>query len=158
MEVENIFVYGTLKTGQKRESNWPVRPLQIRSAWTLGWLFDTGPFPALVREKDHKYLPPNEVGQPEDCVAGQLWTFAKADIPRTLKVLDQIEGTNQPGFENEYDREVRQVRLHDDQTFEASMYIYAKLDMLPLFNYLQPTIRFGDRRLSIWPKDCIWSA
>jgi gamma-glutamylcyclotransferase (GGCT)/AIG2-like uncharacterized protein YtfP len=117
--------------------------MQIRKAWTLGRLYDTGPFPALI--------------DGEDRVAGQLWSFEDKQIIKTLEVLDQIEGTNQPGQANDYDRVRRPVWLIDTgETIEAQFYIFAILDLLPQFEYLSPSFKFQDHNYSIWPSDAEW--
>ncbi len=68
--INAVFVYGTLKTGQCRESCWPRKPLEVRRAWTLGALYDTGPYPALFAG--------------EDMVAGQVWIFDADDMQQLL--------------------------------------------------------------------------
>ena len=73
-----IFVYGTLKGGECRETGWPCRPLRVEAATGMGQLHDLGEFPALV---DGAYP-----------VAGELWHFAEENLPATLATLDQIEG------------------------------------------------------------------
>ena len=77
-QIPCVFVYGTLKRGQVRQRCWPRKPLQIEPAWTCGRLYDLGPYPALVAGNDR--------------VLGELRRFAPADIPETLRVLDDIEG------------------------------------------------------------------
>lgn len=72
-----MFVYGTLKRGQCRAHLWPKKPLQIEIAHALGRLYDLGPYPALV-EGDAR-------------VRGEVWRFAQADMPETLRVLDEVE-------------------------------------------------------------------
>ena len=137
-----VFVYGTLKTRQVRECNWPVRPQTITLAWTLGRLYDTGPYPAL--------LPGN------DAVAGQVWGIQEVDMPLTLQVLDEIEGTNQPGMRNDYDREKITVHLQDGGCLEAERYVFARRELVRNFTYLEPELEFAGRQLSIWPKGSAW--
>jgi gamma-glutamylcyclotransferase (GGCT)/AIG2-like uncharacterized protein YtfP len=72
--VDCVFVYGTLKRGQVRERSWPRQPLAVEPAWTLGRLFDLGPYPGLLAGTDR--------------VLGELWRFAAEDLPETLRVLD----------------------------------------------------------------------
>lgn len=140
----NIFVYGTLKTGQVRSHQWPITPQQIRPAWTKGRLFDTGPFPALLAG--------------EDRVAGQVWSFADDDLPRTFEVLDAIEGTNQPGEKNEYDRILAPVFIRGQLApIQASLYRFARLELLPDFRYVEPELEYERERYSIWPIGCDWS-
>lgn len=142
MNLQFVFVYGTLKTGQIRERSWPRRPVSIELGWTLGVLYDTGPYPALV------------AGQ--DAVAGEVWGFEEADMTETLEVLDRIEGTNQPDEENYYNRERATVFLQKGGQREAFLYRFARLDQVTGFGYLQPKLDIGGQLLSIWPEECGW--
>ncbi len=76
-EVTAVFVYGTLKRGECRESCWPRAPLRVETAATKGQLYDLGPYPALCPG--------------EGSVAGEVWTFAPRDMPATRAALDEIE-------------------------------------------------------------------
>lgn len=134
--LEHVFVYGTLKRGQCRERCWPRTPVRIEPAWTLGSLRDLGPYPALL------------VGS--DRVLGELWSFEPRDILDVLTVLDQIEGTDQPGLPNEYDRVQVHVTSLAKWEAVASTYCYAdqsivaRLQPLPA-NYLmegQPYVQW----------------
>lgn len=139
----HVFVYGTLKTGQMRASKWPKAPMSIQRAWTLGTLYDTGPYPAMVAGTDR--------------VAGELWSFADSDLPDTLSVLDRIECTNQPGSDNEYDREVVPVYAGEsDERHSAFVYIFAERAMLASFRYLPPKLQECGNIYSIWPEGSNW--
>jgi len=72
-----VFVYGTLKRGQCRQSRWPLAPHAVHSAWVLGSLFDRSDYPAMTAGNDH--------------VEGELWQFTADQIDRVLEVLDEIE-------------------------------------------------------------------
>lgn len=109
--LEYVFVYGTLKRGQCREDLWPRAPVSVAPAWTLGSLFDLGPYPALLGGNDR--------------VLGELWSFEPSEMPAVLAVLDQIEGTNQPGQSNEYDRVQVPVTCWTRGELTASTYCYA---------------------------------
>jgi gamma-glutamylcyclotransferase (GGCT)/AIG2-like uncharacterized protein YtfP len=141
--LDHIFVYGTLKTGQCRAHQWPIRPLEIRHAWTLGRLYDTGPYPALVSGADR--------------VAGQVWSFDDSDIGRVFEVLDKIEGTNQPGQRNQYDRSRLTITLASGQQLTASGYVFARLELLPGFTYLTPTLAVEEAIYAIWPPNSSWT-
>ncbi|MGV3486875.1 MAG: gamma-glutamylcyclotransferase family protein [Planctomycetaceae bacterium] len=105
--ITDIFVYGTLKRGECRESMWPRRPLQIRPAYVRGQLYDIGPYPALlVDEQDGQ-----SADEDLDWVAGELWSFERSDMDETLLALDEIEQTNQRGYRNLYDQVL--VRAYD---------------------------------------------
>ncbi|MEM1067759.1 MAG: gamma-glutamylcyclotransferase family protein [Planctomycetota bacterium] len=72
-----IFVYGTLQTGQCRESCWPLRPIEIVTAWTLGTLYFREDYPAMKAGRSR--------------VQGQLWRFSLDQIDQVLRVLDEVE-------------------------------------------------------------------
>ena len=133
----NVFVYGTLKRGQCREKCWPVEPVEIVPGWTLGELYDTGPFPAMVHG--------------EDRVLGEVWMYEADQIARVLQVLDEIEVTNQPGCENEYDREVVNVNLRDGRQLSAQTYIYAQRWQLSSFRRVLPKSIEGIGPFAAWP-------
>ena len=61
-----IFVYGTLKRGEVRETSWPRQPVSIEWGTLAGRLHDLGPYPALV--------------EGEDKVLGELWQVEPADL------------------------------------------------------------------------------
>ncbi len=85
-----VFVYGTLKQGQCRETLWPCLPRSVRPGWVSGSLFARHDYPAMTLGADR--------------VLGECWEFLPAEMPRVLHVLDQIEGTNQPGVDDLYHR------------------------------------------------------
>lgn len=89
-KIRHFFVYGTLCRGQCREKLWPERPLRVTPAWTRGTLYGRSDYPAMRPGGDR--------------VNGECWEFEISEVPRVLHVLDQIEGTNQPGSPNLYDR------------------------------------------------------
>jgi gamma-glutamylcyclotransferase (GGCT)/AIG2-like uncharacterized protein YtfP len=110
-ELQHVFVYGTLKQGQCREKCWPFSPVIITSAWTVGEMYDFGPYPAMVPGNFR--------------IAGQLWSYRKQDILAVIKVLDRIEVTNQPGIPNEYDRVRIPVFTLDNLEHLAETYLFA---------------------------------
>ena len=73
-----VFVYGTLKRGEKRASMWPHAPLLVRRATVTAALYDLGDYPAMV--------------EGDDAVVGELWEMNPAQMADTLLTLDQIEG------------------------------------------------------------------
>lgn len=110
--ITTVFVYGTLKRGQCRESLWPVAPRRIQPGWTRGALFDRPDYPAMTAGPDR--------------VLGELWTFEAERVDAVLKVLDQIEGANQPGQVDLYHRVVTAVAADDESPLgEAWSYHYA---------------------------------
>lgn len=88
----SVFVYGTLKRDQCRGHLWPARPISVVAAWTRGVLMGRADYPAMVPGDDR--------------VLGEVWTFDDRDMPEVLRVLDEIEGTNQPGYADLYVRVV----------------------------------------------------
>lgn len=74
----SIFVYGTLQRGECRERCWLRPPLRVEPATVRGALYDLGPYPALAAG--------------ENCIAGELWQLAAADLAATLMELDRVEG------------------------------------------------------------------
>ncbi|HUE74163.1 MAG TPA: gamma-glutamylcyclotransferase family protein [Pirellulaceae bacterium] len=106
-----IFVYGTLKRGQCRERAWPRRPLGVESAWTLGRLYDLGPYPALIEGTDR--------------VLGEVWRFAPEDMRESLRVLDGIEGFRDQS-DDLYRREVVECTTESGIVVRAYTYCYAR--------------------------------
>ncbi len=141
-DLQHIFVYGTLKRGECRERCWPKPAHSVRSAWTLGALFDTGPYPA--------FLPGN------DRVAGEIWSYPPADIDRIRTALDIIEVTNQPGEQNLYDRLSITAYLLNGQALCAEVYIYALLEDVPKFARVQPWLTWCGSNYAAWPANATW--
>lgn len=116
MNVDNspnaVFVYGTLRRGQLRESHWPHAPTKITVAYVKAALFDLGPYPAIT------------VGS--DVVMGELWSFPPDLIAPTLKVLDVIEGYIPGRPNNLYERVVVDAYCSSDFDDEhrTRAYIY----------------------------------
>lgn len=126
-ELEHVFVYGTLKRGQCREDCWPTTPVSVEVAWTRGRLFDLGPYPGLL------------VGS--DRVLGELWSFKADDMPAVLEVLDRVEGTNQAGESNEYDRVLVAVTRGSHAEVLASTYRYADSSVAQRLEPVRPSTR-----------------
>lgn len=101
-----FFVYGTLKSGQCRESCWPADAAEVRQAEVNGLLYDLGPYPAL-RDGEGR-------------VTGELWVFDCRHEAAILRVLDKIEGyANSP---RDLYRRVRIPVRCGDRAFEAWTY------------------------------------
>ncbi len=142
-DLHHVFVYGTLKQGQCREKCWPLEPLSVVAAWTLGRLYDLGPYPAMVRG--------------DTPVAGQLWSYNGQAIEKVRLELDCIEVTNQPGIPNEYDRVEVQVHTLDGTTLMAETYLFSRPDQLVRFAKLHSAeLDYGELKLAVWPKNCPW--
>ena len=130
-----VFVYGTLKRGQCREAMWPERPIRILEACVRGKLYNRSDYPAMTP------------GQ--DCVMGEVWEFDDALMPVVLHTLDQIEGTNQPGFDNLYQRVIVEIMSLDDHPLgRAYTYHYATDPESEGFERISPRIA-GD--YVAWP-------
>ncbi|QEF99348.1 AIG2-like family protein [Stieleria maiorica] len=107
--IDSVFVYGTLKRGQCRESCWPVRPLRVMPGWIRGTLYGREDYPALL-PGEHR-------------VVGELWVFDPGAIPRVLSVLDDIEGTDGNSADDLYHRHLVEVR-NDAGELIATAYSY----------------------------------
>lgn len=113
MQPRQCFVYGTLKRGQCREVLWPRSPLAVVPAWIRGDLYTRPDYPALDSGSGR--------------VLGELWQFGPGDIADVIRVLDQIEGTNQPGYPDLYCRVVIETYSPVGQPLgRASTYRYAQ--------------------------------
>jgi gamma-glutamylcyclotransferase (GGCT)/AIG2-like uncharacterized protein YtfP len=98
--ITDLFVYGTLKRGECRESLWPQKPVAIKAAYIRAQLYDLGAYPAL---RVDGVGVPGTWDDELDWVAGEVWSFDRDDVLATVAKLDEIEETNQPGFANLYD-------------------------------------------------------
>lgn len=141
--INALFVYGTLKTGQCRESCWPRRPREIRRAWTYAELYDTGPYPAMFAGSDP--------------VGGQVWIFDPEDMPAVITELDDVE-EYRPGHEstNLYNRQVIECVDEQSQTLQAFTYIYGREYERGLFRRVVPSYSWGGRSLALWPEGVDW--
>lgn len=139
----HIFVYGTLKRGQCREECWPLPPIGVVAAWTLGAVYDLGPYPAMIAGKAR--------------IAGQLWTYSESQIDEVRKMLDCIEVTNQPGYPNEYDRVEIEVNLLDGSKLLAETYLFSRPAELTKIARLVPSsLVYEHAEYVIWPHSSPW--
>jgi gamma-glutamylcyclotransferase (GGCT)/AIG2-like uncharacterized protein YtfP len=134
----HVFVYGSLKAGQSRGGQWPVPPVLCREAWTLGRLYDLGPYPALQKGSD--------------CVLGEVWSFGLSQLPVVHAVLDEIEVTNQPGLDNEYDRVAVEAILADGLSLRAEAYLFADESLLTPQRRIEPWLVWHNRLVAVWPR------
>ena len=123
-DVQAMFVYGTLQRGQRREVNWPRQPLSIEPAWIWGDLFGRSDYPAL-RPGNLK-------------VRGELWRFVAEDMPQTLEILDEIEGTTDNGPQDRYHRRLSEANLFAEDGSSAAAEISADVAANPIrcFTYV----------------------
>lgn len=110
--IQTVFVYGTLKVGEERESCWPRPPLAVRAATTSGQLYDLGPYPAMLAG--------------EDRVLGELWFLRPEDVDVTLRVLDEVECYGVEDVDL-YVRQCIECRTLDDGSLHAA-YAYFLAD------------------------------
>lgn len=157
-----FFVYGTLKRGECRQTLWPRPPLEIRTGYVRGRLYDLGAYPALWTG-DCELDEDVETAGGEttwEWIAGEAWIFSDADMMVTIRELDEIEQTDQPGCLNLYDRVL--VRVHDQAGFAGSELAYAYQystggwldDRLRVRGRLIGQRRLGDGagvRVAAWP-------
>ncbi|PAY16854.1 hypothetical protein CKO51_24205 [Rhodopirellula sp. SM50] len=133
--IDSVFVYGTLKRGQCRESCWPVAPRNVVASWIRGTLYGRADYPALM-PGDHQ-------------VVGELWRFAPLSMPQVLSVLDDIEGTdgNSPG--DLYHRHVVDVFGEDGELIGAAHTYFYHRD--PLADGFSQVPIVGS--MQCWPRD-----
>lgn len=106
-----FFVYGTLQRSGCRERCWPVAATRIVPAWTRGFLFDLGPYPALVPGVD--------------CVMGELWYFAEQELAEVIHAVDLVEGhLGRP--DDLYTRQIVDCMQEGNGEVRAYAYIYAR--------------------------------
>jgi gamma-glutamylcyclotransferase (GGCT)/AIG2-like uncharacterized protein YtfP len=87
----------------------------------------------------------------EDRVLGEVWSFPKAEIEKVFTALDRIEGTNQPGQTNEYDRVTVVVQLEDGRQLLASTYYYARHEILERLAPQRPSLQLEGQTYVVWP-------
>ena len=158
--ITDLFVYGTLKRGQCRETMWPRQPVSVRPAFIRGRLYDLGPYPAIWCGDCLCHGSAADIGNPaggvvgaDDCdwVAGEIWSIHPSDLAATIEELDMIEETNQPGLPNLYDHIV--VRAHAQpgsaESVLALAYQYSRLEDL---SHASRVDRRPDDRYVIWPR------
>lgn len=122
-----VFVYGTLMRGQCRQHAWPRPPQRVDKGWVRATLYAGADYPAIVAGNDR--------------VAGEAWSYRAEDMPEILSQLDAIEGTDQPGEPNLYDRVVVDVYDDCDQP----------LGRFCTYHYAKPPQDDGFRRVSATP-------
>lgn len=135
--IDSIFVYGTLKQHHLRSSMWPCKPLSIRPAMIRAELYDTGPFPAILRGEDY--------------VLGELWTLRSDDMQKTLAELDQVEGYDASRLDNLYIRIETEAALEDATTIRAYVYQYAVEDRQTGMRRIVPHLKFAGHLCAAWP-------
>ncbi len=140
--LRHLFVYGTLKRGECREACWPLPPTAVRPAWTLGDLFDTGPYPALLSGKA--------------LVGGEVWSYREEEMAQVRQTLDAIEGTDQPGQANEYDRALSVAYLLNGHAVQVELYRYAQPERLANCVRVTPWLEWQGRRFAVWPIGVNW--
>jgi gamma-glutamylcyclotransferase (GGCT)/AIG2-like uncharacterized protein YtfP len=109
-DIHAFFVYGTLQRGGCREPCWPCAPISIVPATTRALMRDLGPYPGL------------EAGT--DTIGGELWRLRPEDVPRTLDVLDEVEGAT-GGEDAWYERRAVECRTADGRMVSAWCYFFA---------------------------------
>ena len=139
-----LFVYGTLKHGYLRSSMWPHAPQAIVPGLVRGALLDLGAYPGLI------------LG--DDWILGELWTIAAEHIPRTLEVLDQVEGYDPRTDRGLYLRRPISVwplgspmDPPQDSPTQAYTYRIADEHRIAHGRRIAATIQMGDRWVAQWP-------
>lgn len=125
-EPHSVFVYGTLKRGEVRETSWPCKPVKIVASRIRAALFDLGPYPAIVPGSDW--------------VQGERWQFAgDRDLQRTLRALDEIEGYARDPANDLYERVIATCHDLDGSTWDAYTYLFARPEQLPHAQRMRPS-------------------
>ncbi|MBU8918828.1 gamma-glutamylcyclotransferase [Bacillus sp. FJAT-29953] len=123
MNKHYVFVYGTLRRNEKYHYLLQDAELVAEQAWTNGSLFDTGlGFPAVKKSQT-------------ETVYGELYLVSDGH----LRSLDQLEGYEEQGRNNLYDRKKQSI-YHDGGETEAFIYTVANHNK----SMLQTPIPFGD--------------
>lgn len=137
MDIDSIFVYGTLKLNHLRSNVWPCAPRQIRQATIRAALYDTGPFPAIL--------------QGNDFVLGEVWTLKLEDMPRTLAALDEVEGYAPTRDANLYVRIEVDATLNDGSIVPSFTYQFATSKNQFSMRRIEPFLNFADHSCAAWP-------
>jgi len=113
LDIHHVFVYGTLKKGQRNHDRFCGDALTIETAVTTGRLYDTTyGFPAMFDTQD---------GQ----VFGEVMTFP--NIEKTLSRLDRLEGYRPSDTRSHYIRIDKFVTvLNSGSEVSAWIYMYPK--------------------------------
>jgi gamma-glutamylcyclotransferase (GGCT)/AIG2-like uncharacterized protein YtfP len=153
MDIQSLFVYGSLKRGFLREGAWPHRPLHVRVGSIHAKLFDLGPYPAVILSNPSDSLDGDspDADSPDDCVLGEVWTIAPEHLAETLQVLDQVEGFVLDRHDNEYVRKVVEVTLETGERIQAFVYEYANRDRLANCRQIVANTTFGSSECAAWP-------
>lgn len=112
-----VFVYGTLKRGERREFDWPREPASILPAVVRGDLFDLDRYPALRPGTGY--------------VRGECWEIADEHLAETLRVLDAIERYRNRD-DDLYYRDVIWCDVDDGTRRLAYTYLFAQTSRLQL--------------------------
>ena len=121
-----VFVYGTLKQGQRNVGWWPHEPIEVNAGYTFGQLFDLGAYPAMIAGKDR--------------VAGEVWSFQKHHAAATIAALDKLEDFR-GSDDDEYRRESAEVYLlPSHEKVSVQTYYYNRTSELSLLQPLKPIV------------------
>jgi gamma-glutamylcyclotransferase (GGCT)/AIG2-like uncharacterized protein YtfP len=148
MNIQSLFVYGSLKRGFLREGAWPHSPIQVRSGRIHAKLFDLGSYPAVILSN---LSDSPDADAPDDCVLGEVWKIAQEHLSETLQVLDQVEGFVLDRHDNEYLRKVVEVTLESGERMQAFVYEYANRDRLANCRQIVANATFGSSKCAAWP-------
>jgi gamma-glutamylcyclotransferase (GGCT)/AIG2-like uncharacterized protein YtfP len=109
---KKIFVYGTLRKGYANHRIISDYVKRITPATIRGWMFNLGPYPAVV--------------QGDGYVEGELIEFKEAEFEKAFQVMDRLEGFSTPGsLYNHYERITTEAITRDKRKEECFVYIYS---------------------------------
>jgi gamma-glutamylcyclotransferase (GGCT)/AIG2-like uncharacterized protein YtfP len=143
MDIQSLFVYGSLKRGFLREATWPHPPLHVHVGCIHAQLFDLGPYPAVVLSSG--------TDSRNDCVLGEVWMIAPEHLAKTLQVLDNVEGFVLHRDDNEYLRKATEVTLETGNRIQAFVYEYANRNRLTQCRRIVANATFGSVECAAWP-------
>ena len=109
--ITSVFVYGTLLKGESNYHWIRGYAKKTQFAWVRGWLFDLGPYPAMI------------VGN--GWVKGELVELN--DCENALKKMDELEGYHGPGNpQNLYERIETEARTEEGEEINCLVYVFPR--------------------------------
>lgn len=107
----SVFVYGTLRKGEPNYHWIRVYAKKTQSAWVRGWLFDLGPYPAMIEGRGW--------------VKGELVELQGCE--NTLKKMDELEGYYGPGSpQNLYERIETLAWTEEGEKVNCFIYVFPR--------------------------------
>jgi gamma-glutamylcyclotransferase (GGCT)/AIG2-like uncharacterized protein YtfP len=145
IQMNNVFVYGTLRKGERNAQLLKGAKFIAEQCWTNGILYDT------------RYGYPAMKQSPTSRIYGELYTVTEDELKR----IDELEGYTEGGTNNLYER-IEQTVYTDNGQCKAFVYVANQ------GNLLRKKIHYGDGRstcfyrvkgtlFSILPMEVVWT-